>query len=166
MTNGSLTRDKRPGHNSPFGSPKSPSKIQPHFAFDSSKESKSAVYENVDVNSKVTLQNGDTPNNSRTTSDFVHEENEHKSNDRDPHPTTPNNQSSKWLNASGTADLNFSNSMSHAHSPNYENVRVENGAINVMESPVFTEKESLHSSVCDRAKSESPSIFGKTEFQN
>ncbi|XP_033210350.1 uncharacterized protein LOC117168730 isoform X2 [Belonocnema kinseyi] len=164
MTNGSLTRDKRSGHNSPFGSPKSPSKIQPHFAFDSSKENKSAVYDNASVNSKVTLQNGDTPNNSRTTSNFVHEDNEQKSNGRDPLPTTPNNQSSKWLNASGMADSDFSNSTSHAHSPNYENVRVENGAINVMESSVLTEKESLHPSVYDRAKSESPSIFGKTHL--
>ena len=155
MTNGSLTRDKRSGHNSPFGSPKSPSKIQPHFAFDSSKEYKSNVYENMNVSSKVTLQNGDTPKNNRTTSNFEHEENKHKWNGRDLHPTTPNNnQAMKWPNASGNEDSNFYNSMSQTRSPNYENVRVENGGINVTETPV----------VHERAKSESPSIFGKIEF--
>ena len=153
MTNGSLTRDKRPCHNSPFGSPKSPSRIQPHFAFDSSKENKLIIYENMNVqNLKMVHQNGDVPNNNRTTSNFVHEEKEEKHSSCDLQPTTKNNsQSAKWPISTDNREAEFSNSISHVRNPNYENIAIENGTNNVTESPVVHEK----------AKSESPSIFGK-----
>ncbi|XP_043482493.1 pleckstrin homology-like domain family B member 1 [Leptopilina heterotoma] len=152
MTNGSLTRDKRSGHNSPFGSPKSTSKIQPHFAFESSKENKSTAYENINVqNSKITFQNGETSNNTQNTSNIVHNENENKFTVRDSQPTTPNNnQTAKWPNIYNNEQSNYFTPSSHFESPSYENIKIENG-IHSKEAQIFHE----------RSKSESPSIYGK-----
>ncbi|XP_029052239.1 pleckstrin homology-like domain family B member 1 isoform X1 [Osmia bicornis bicornis] len=108
-TNGSLPRDKRLGYSSPFDSPKSPSKNQPHFSFDAIKPpSNSASYENVCVqNSKMVFQNGN------------------------PQSTTPNNnQSVKWPNVLGNGDHSFSNSISHGRSSSYENATVDNSPLN------------------------------------
>ncbi|XP_025154972.1 uncharacterized protein LOC105187474 isoform X2 [Harpegnathos saltator] len=68
ITNGSLPRDKRLGYHSPFNSPKSPSKNQPHFSFDVCKQTggcgTASSYENVFVqNSQLVFQNGDSPVN-------------------------------------------------------------------------------------------------------
>lgn len=63
ITNGSLPRDKRLGYTSPFDSPKSPSKNQPHFSFDTGKQwGGASSYENVSVqHAKITFQNGNSP---------------------------------------------------------------------------------------------------------
>ncbi|XP_076236187.1 uncharacterized protein LOC143180382 isoform X2 [Calliopsis andreniformis] len=131
-TNGSLPRDKRLGYNSPFDSPKSPSKTQPHFSFDTTKQSNSASYENVCVqNSKVIFQNGSSPSNWRNQAGQA--ENQTTTNAQD-HPQLAipnnNNQSTKWPNVLGNGDHSFSGSISHARSPSYENTMIDNSLLN------------------------------------
>ncbi|CAL7948340.1 unnamed protein product [Xylocopa violacea] len=130
-TNGSLPRDKRLGYNSPFDSPKSPSKTQSHFSFDTAKQSNSASYENVCVqNSKVVFQNGNSPNNRRNQAtsqtemivqDYVQS-------------TTPNNnnnhQPTMWPNVLGNGDHGFSNSISQARTSGYENTTIDSSMLN------------------------------------
>ncbi|XP_017787931.1 PREDICTED: pleckstrin homology-like domain family B member 1 [Habropoda laboriosa] len=124
-TNGSLPRDKRLGYNSPFDSPKSPSKNQPHFSFDAAKQSNSASYENVCVqNSKIVFQNGNSTTNRRlqTTNPS---DNQPMSTFDYPQPPTlnnNNNQPTMWQNVLGNGDHSFSGSISQARSSGYENI--------------------------------------------
>ncbi|XP_024947691.1 pleckstrin homology-like domain family B member 2 isoform X2 [Cephus cinctus] len=140
-TNGSLPREKRPGYNSPFDSPKSPSKNQPQFSFESTKENNSGAYENVSLeNSRMILQNGDSPNNNRIHGNFrqneIHDASHVQENLQ---PTTPNNnQKIKWPNSHGDGDHSFSNSITQAHPSNYENVRF-NGETNCQRFQVRSE---------------------------
>nr|XP_003706315.2 PREDICTED: pleckstrin homology-like domain family B member 1 isoform X1 [Megachile rotundata] len=130
-TNGSLPRDKRLGYSSPFDSPKSPSKNQPHFSFDSIKPpSNSASYENVCVqNSKVVFQNGTSPNNRRHQS--TQGDSPLTSMQDHPQSTTPNNnQSIKWPNVHGNGDHSFSNSVSQGRSSSYENAMIDSSMLN------------------------------------
>ncbi|KAG7198663.1 hypothetical protein KM043_006018 [Ampulex compressa] len=130
-TNGSLSRDKRLGYNSPFDSPKSPTKSQPHFSFDTSKPTtcNSSSYENVCVqNSKVFFQNGEL---------LVHRDHLHDLEGptmavhESLQATTPNNnQSSKWSNLVDNGDHSFCGSISQARSPNYENITIETTSLN------------------------------------
>ncbi|KYN16787.1 PREDICTED: pleckstrin homology-like domain family B member 1 [Trachymyrmex cornetzi] len=125
ITNGSLPRDKRLGYTS-FDSPKSPSKNQPHFSFDTIKQTNwgASSYENVSVqNSKVIFQNGNSSANRRDQSAQVE--------NRDvsvgsPHANTPNNnQPAKYSNVHNT-NANYSFSGSISRGSNYENVSTGN----------------------------------------
>ncbi|XP_029661628.1 uncharacterized protein LOC115234586 isoform X2 [Formica exsecta] len=124
ITNGSLPRDKRLGYTSPFDSPKSPSKNQPHFSFDTGKQTSlgTSSYENVSVqNSKVIFQNGNSPVNRKDHSAQI----ENYSYDvpvGSPHATTSNsNQTAKYSNVHNTnGNYNYSGSVSRGS--NYENV--------------------------------------------
>ncbi|XP_018404915.1 PREDICTED: pleckstrin homology-like domain family B member 1 [Cyphomyrmex costatus] len=121
ITNGSLPRDKRLCYTS-FDSPKSPSKNQPHFSFDTVKQINRGIssYENVSVqNSKVIFQNGNSLANRRDQSAQVE--------NRDtsvvlPHANTSNNNhQTKYSNAHNTnGNYTFSGSISRGS--NYENV--------------------------------------------
>ncbi|XP_067205789.1 pleckstrin homology-like domain family B member 2 isoform X2 [Linepithema humile] len=125
ITNGSLPRDKRIlGYTSPFDSPKSPSKNQPHFSFDAGKQWGGASYENVCAqNSKITFQNGSSPVTRKDQSAQV-ENHSHAVPVGSPRATTPNgNKSAKYSNAHGSSH-SFSGSISQARSDNYENVIV------------------------------------------
>lgn len=139
-TNGSLPRDKRPGYNSPFDSPKSPSKNQPYFSFESPKQN--TTYENVGLqNSRVVLQNGDSPNNNRARiyQSTVFAQNERYdptivNNQEQLQPTTPNNnQSARWPNGPGSGDHSrFANSItSQGLGSNYENARIDRDHLQV-----------------------------------
>ncbi|XP_076619944.1 uncharacterized protein LOC143341138 isoform X2 [Colletes latitarsis] len=129
-TNGSLPREKRLGYSSPFDSPKSPSKTQPHFSFDGTKQSNSASYENVCVqNSKIVFQNGNSPSNRRNQTSQA----EYQTINVQDHPqsTTPNNnQSTKWPNVLGNGDHTFSASISQARVSSYENAMIDNSVLN------------------------------------
>ncbi|EGI65958.1 Pleckstrin-like proteiny-like domain family B member 2 [Acromyrmex echinatior] len=125
ITNGSLPRDKRLGYTS-FDSPKSPSKNQPHFSFDTIKQTNwgASSYENVSVqNSKVIFQNSNSSANRRDQSAQVE--------NRDvsvgsPHANTPNNnQPAKYSNVHNT-NANYSFSGSISRGSNYENVSTGN----------------------------------------
>lgn len=128
ITNGSLPRDKRLGYTSPFDSPKSPSKNQPHFSFDIGKQTSlgTSSYENVSVqNSKVIFQNGNSPANRKDQSAQV----ENHSCDvpvGSPHASTSNsNQMAKYSNVHNTnGNYNYSSSVSRGS--NYENVIIGN----------------------------------------
>ncbi|XP_029160159.1 pleckstrin homology-like domain family B member 2 isoform X2 [Nylanderia fulva] len=128
ITNGSLPRDKRPGYTSPFDSPKSPSKNQPHFSFDIGKQTSlgTSSYENVSVqNSKVIFQNGNSPSNRKDQSVQI----ENYLCDipvGSSHATTSNsNQMAKYSNAHNTnGSYNFSGAVSRGS--NYENVIIGN----------------------------------------
>ncbi|XP_017761987.1 PREDICTED: pleckstrin homology-like domain family B member 2 [Eufriesea mexicana] len=133
-TNGSLPRDKRLGYNSPFDSPKSPSKNQPHFSFDTAKQSNSASYENVCVqNSKVVFQNGNSPNNRRNQT-TNHPENQTVNMQDHSQSITPNNnnnsQPTMWPNVLGNGEHSFSGSISQARSSGYENTMIEGSMYN------------------------------------
>ncbi|XP_054006492.1 homeobox protein 2-like isoform X4 [Hylaeus anthracinus] len=129
-TNGSLPRDKRLGYNSPFDSPKSPSKNQPHFSFDETKQSNSASYENVCVqNSKIIFQNGSSPISRRNQTS----QGEYQTINGQDHPqsiTPNNNQSTKWPNVLGYGDQSFSGSISQARCSSYENAMIDNSVLN------------------------------------
>ncbi|XP_076222620.1 uncharacterized protein LOC116433269 isoform X3 [Nomia melanderi] len=127
-TNGSLPRDKRLGYNSPFDSPRSPSKTQSHFSFDTSKQSNSTSYENVCVqNSKVIFQNGNSPGNRR----LATQQPDSQTSSQNHHQTTPNNnQSMKWPNVLGNGDYSFSGSISQARGPGYETATIEHSPLN------------------------------------
>ncbi|XP_012057826.1 PREDICTED: pleckstrin homology-like domain family B member 1 [Atta cephalotes] len=123
ITNGSLPRDKRLGYTS-FDSPKSPSKNQPHFSFDTIKQTNwGASYENVSVqNSKVIFQNGNSANR-RDQSAQVENRNASVGS---PHTNTPNNnQPAKYSNVHNT-NANYSFSGSISRGSNYENVSTDN----------------------------------------
>lgn len=128
ITNGSLPRDKRLGYTSPFDSPKSPSKNQPHFSFDIGKQTSlgTSSYENVSVqNSKVIFQNGNSPANRKDQSVQI----ENHSRDvpvGSPHAIKSNsNQMAKYFNVHNTkGNCNFSGSISR--DSNYENVIIGN----------------------------------------
>ncbi|EFN66050.1 Pleckstrin-like proteiny-like domain family B member 2 [Camponotus floridanus] len=128
ITNGSLPRDKRLGYTSPFDSPKSPSKNQPHFSFDIGKQTSlgTSSYENVSVqNSKVIFQNGNSPVNRKDQSAQI----ENYSRDvpvGPPHATKSNgNQMAKYFNVHSTnGNCNLSGSISR--DSNYENVIIGN----------------------------------------
>ncbi|XP_076301088.1 uncharacterized protein LOC143219132 isoform X2 [Lasioglossum baleicum] len=130
-TNGSLPRDKRLGYNSPFESPKSPSKTQSHFSFDTSKQPHSTSYENVCVqNSKVIFQNGNSPSNCRNP--IAQSENQ-TTNVQNHHPqsTMPNNnQTTKWPNVLGNGDYSFSGSIAQVRSPGYDNTTIDHSVLN------------------------------------
>ncbi|CAK9803812.1 Pleckstrin homology-like domain family B member 1 (Fragment) [Anthophora quadrimaculata] len=133
-TNGSLPRDKRLGYNSPFDSPKSPSKNQPHFSFDTTKQSNSASYENVCVqNSKIVFQNGSSTNNRRQQT--TNQSDNQTMNTFDYPQTTTlnnnnnNNQSTLWPNVHGNGDHSFSGSISQARSSGYENTTIDGGSM-------------------------------------
>ena len=124
ITNGSLPRDKRLGYTS-FDSPKSPSKNQPHFSFDTIKQTNwGASYENVSVqNSKVIFQNGNSSANRRDQSAQVENRNASVGS---PHTNTPNNnQPAKYSNVHNT-NVNYSFSGSISRGSNYENVSTDN----------------------------------------
>lgn len=128
ITNGSLPRDKRLGYTSPFDSPKSPSKNQPHFSFDIGKQTSlgTSSYENVSVqNSKVIFQNGNSPVNRKDQSAQI----ENYSRDvpvGPPHATKSNsNQMAKYFNVHNTnGNCNLSGSI--FRDSNYENVIIGN----------------------------------------
>ncbi|XP_063980545.1 pleckstrin homology-like domain family B member 1 isoform X1 [Diachasmimorpha longicaudata] len=103
-TNGSLPRDKRPGYTSPY-SPKSPSNHQPHFSFDSPKQSP--------PNPRRPHQNGNIPNNIRALPDP---------------PISPNNNRSQtWSSSPTNSNHGFSTSISQARGSNHENANMLNG---------------------------------------
>ncbi|XP_076676900.1 uncharacterized protein LOC143373478 isoform X2 [Andrena cerasifolii] len=130
-TNGSLPRDKRLGYSSPFDSPKSPSKTQPHFSFDAAKQSNSASYENVCVqNSKVIFQNGSAPGNRRNQSSQAESQTMALVQDHTQSIAPNNNQSTKWPNVLGNGDHSFSSSISQARGPSYENTMVDASSLN------------------------------------
>ncbi|XP_072752637.1 uncharacterized protein [Anoplolepis gracilipes] len=128
ITNGSLPRDKRLGYASPFDSPKSPSKNQPHFSFDTGKQTSlgTSSYENIFVqNSKVIFQNGNLPANHKEQSTQA----ENYSCDvlvGSPHSTiSSSNQAAKYSNVHNpNGNYNFSGSVSRGS--NYENVTIGN----------------------------------------
>ncbi|XP_033334415.2 uncharacterized protein LOC117225187 isoform X2 [Megalopta genalis] len=130
-TNGSLPRDKRLGYNSPFESPKSPSKTQSHFSFDTSKQAHSTSYENVCVqNSKIIFQNG---NSSSTCRNPANQPEIQTTNPQNHHPqsTTPNhNQTTKWPNVHGNGDYSFSGSIAQVRSPGYDNATIDHSVLN------------------------------------
>ncbi|XP_015429767.1 PREDICTED: pleckstrin homology-like domain family B member 1 [Dufourea novaeangliae] len=130
-TNGSLPRDKRLGYNSPFDSPKSPSKTQLHFSFDAAKQSTSASYENVCVqNSKMIFQNGNNSPSSRR-NQTNQPENQTTNVQSYPQSIAPNNnQSTKWPNVHGNGDHSFSGSISQVRGPGYENATIEGSILN------------------------------------
>ncbi|KAL6266251.1 hypothetical protein P5V15_003112 [Pogonomyrmex californicus] len=122
ITNGSLPRDKRLGYTSPFDSPKSPSKNQPHFSFDAGKQTNwgTSSYENVSVqNSKVIFQNGSLPTNRRDQSAQVDDHSSDVS-AGSPHAIVPSNN--QLANCSSVHNANGSFSDSISRSGNYENV--------------------------------------------
>ncbi|KAK9306528.1 hypothetical protein QLX08_002826 [Tetragonisca angustula] len=134
-TNGSLPRDKRLGYNSPFDSPKSPSKNQPYFSFDASRQSNSASYENVCVqNSKIIFQNGNAPNNHRNQT--TNHANNQTTNMQQDHSQsiTPNNnnnnQSTMWPNILGNGDHSFSGSISQVRNSSYDNTTIDGSMFN------------------------------------
>ncbi|XP_076176704.1 uncharacterized protein LOC143151465 isoform X2 [Ptiloglossa arizonensis] len=130
-TNGSLPRDKRLGsYNSPFDSPKSPSKNQQQFSFDTTKQSNSASYENVCVqNSKIVFQNGNPLSNRRNQTN--HPEYQTMNLQDHPQSTTPNNnQTTKWPNVLGNGEHSFSASISQARASSYENAMIDNTVLN------------------------------------
>ncbi|XP_017884021.2 myb-like protein AA, partial [Ceratina calcarata] len=128
-TNGSLPRDKRLGYSSPFDSPKSLSKNQPHFSFDTTKQANSASYENVCVqNSKMVFQNGNSPSNRRNQTDakdysLVTTPNSNNNNNNN--SNNNNNNHAGWLNVHGNGDHSFSSSISQARSSSYENATID-----------------------------------------
>ncbi|KAL6427549.1 hypothetical protein ACFW04_008795 [Cataglyphis niger] len=129
ITNGSLPRDKRLGYTSPFDSPKSPSKNQPHFSFDTGKQTSlgTSSYENVSVqNSKVIFQNGNSCPANRKDHSAQIENYSHDVPVGSPHATTSNsNQTAKYSNVYNTnGNYNYSGSVSR--SSNYENVIIGN----------------------------------------
>ncbi|XP_012277170.1 pleckstrin homology-like domain family B member 1 [Orussus abietinus] len=132
-TNGSLPRDKRPGYNSPFDSPKSPSKSQPHFSFESSRQtSPAAAYENVAFQNCRPMRNGDASNDERAKS--VNVDDDSASHRECLQTTTPDNsnRSPGWPSTCQGKDTGnggiregergFSGSLSRSRTPNYENV--------------------------------------------
>ncbi|XP_033361796.1 general transcriptional corepressor trfA-like isoform X2 [Bombus vosnesenskii] len=133
-TNGSLPRDKRLGYNSPFDSPKSPSKNQPHFSFDTTKQSNSASYENVCVqNSKIIFQNGNSPKNRRNQA-TSHTDSQTDNIQNHPQAITPNNnnnsQSMMWPNIHGNGDHSFCGSISQVRNSGYENTAIDGSMFN------------------------------------
>lgn len=120
ITNGSLPRDKRFGYNSPFDSPKSPSKNQPHFSFDSSKQTSTVSYENIcTTNSKIILQNNDR---------IVQNENHPYDVTQElPHAITPNNNQPKHSYIHNTnGNYNSSEPISQTDGRYYENIVINN----------------------------------------
>ncbi|XP_039307997.1 pleckstrin homology-like domain family B member 2 isoform X2 [Solenopsis invicta] len=157
ITNGSLPREKRPGYTS-FDSPKSPSKNQPHFSFDTGKQTSwgsTSSYENISVqNSKITFQNGNSPVGRKDQSAQV----ENHSCDvpaGSPHATPPsNNQSAKYSNVHNTnGNCSFSDSISR--NGNYENVNIGN---NTKKSGSYIDKTGNYGKVDDTKGS--PSTYG------
>ncbi|XP_076651295.1 uncharacterized protein LOC143358214 isoform X2 [Halictus rubicundus] len=130
-TNGSLPRDKRLGYNSPFESPKSPSKTQSHFSFDTNKQTHSTSYENVCVqNSKVIFQNGNSPSNCRNPINQLENQTTNVQNHH-PQSTMPNNnQTTKWPNVLGNGDYSFSGSIAQVRSPGYDNTTIDHSVLN------------------------------------
>ncbi|KAK2589350.1 hypothetical protein KPH14_007894 [Odynerus spinipes] len=133
-TNGSLPRDKRlGGYASPYESPKSPSKNQPHFSFETPKQTpacnNSSSYENVTVqNSKVIFQNNTLPVDRK---DQMTEQLENQMVQETIQPTTPNNNNQTTMKWANNGNHSFSNSISQARTPNYENITFDrSGAIN------------------------------------
>ncbi|XP_026826569.1 uncharacterized protein LOC105276749 [Ooceraea biroi] len=130
ITNGSLPRDKRlGGYTSPFDSPKSPSKNQPHFSFDTGKQGNwnSLSYENVSVqNSKIIFQHGNSLGRDRR--DQSAQPEHHSCDVGSPQATTPNNnQPAKYSNVHNmNGNYGFSSSVSQARGSNYENVIIGN----------------------------------------
>ncbi|XP_066594056.1 uncharacterized protein [Prorops nasuta] len=116
ITNGSLPRDKRVGYSSPYESPKSPSKNQPYFSFEATKQNGNSVsYENVCVqSSSVSLQNGNL-------------QNRRDQSGQEQEISSSSNPSSKWPSSS---EQFFSASISQVRSSNYENVKVDSSASN------------------------------------
>lgn len=128
ITNGSLPRDKRLGYSSSFDSPKSPSKNQPHFSFDTGKQTSwgTSSYENISVqNSKVIFQNGNSPASRKDQSAQVENQSCVVSAGSPRAATSSNSQSAKYSNAHNTnGNCSFSGSISRGG--NYENVIVSN----------------------------------------
>ncbi|XP_020286149.1 pleckstrin homology-like domain family B member 2 isoform X2 [Pseudomyrmex gracilis] len=131
ITNGSLPRDKRLGYTSPFDSPKSPSKNQPHFSFDTGKQTTwgTSSYENVSVqNSKMLLTNGNSSVSRRDQSAQV--ENHLCDVSVGPsHASTPNNDhTTKYSATVYTPNGNHRFSGPQICDGNYENVNVDNNS--------------------------------------